>query len=43
MTNIFENIKIDKENEQFEDLIKSENVRIERIVSNGQSSRDDFW
>lgn len=43
MMNIFENIKIDKENEEFLDLIKSKNVRIERIVSNGQSSPVNFW
>ena len=41
--NIFQNIKIDKENEQFFDLIKSENVRIEKVVSNGQISEKDFW
>lgn len=41
--NIFQNIKVDKENEQFFDLIKTENVRIEKIVSNGQKSKDDFW
>lgn len=41
--NIFKNIKIDKENEQFFDLIKTENVRIEKIVSNGQKSKEDFW
>lgn len=41
--NIFENIKIDKQNEQFFDLIKNENIRIEKIVSNGQSSPNDFW
>ena len=41
--NIFKNIKIDKDNEQFFDLIKSEKVRIEKIVSNGQVSPKDFW
>ncbi len=43
ISNIFENIKIDKQNEQFFDLFKNENVRIEKIVSNGQSSPKDFW
>lgn len=43
LENIFENIKIDKENEQFFDLIKNDNVRIEKIVSNGQNSPKDFW
>ncbi len=41
--NIFENIKIDKQKEQFFDLIKNDNVRIEKIVSNGQSSPKGFW
>ena len=43
LTNIFENIKIDKKNEQFIDLLKHKNLRVERIVSNGQSSPVDFW
>lgn len=41
--NIFENVLIDKENEEFRDILKSENLRIERIVSNGQNSPNDFW
>jgi cupin 2 domain-containing protein len=41
--NIFDNIKVDKQNEQFFDLINSKNVRIEKIVSNGQKSEDNFW
>ncbi|XOB63548.1 cupin domain-containing protein [Campylobacterota bacterium DY0563] len=41
--NIYDDILIDKKNEQFIDLIKNENVRIEKIVSNGQSSPKDFW
>lgn len=43
MQNIFENIIINKENEEFIDLLKTDNIRIERIVSNGQSSPIDFW
>lgn len=43
MNNIFENIIIDKQNEEFIDILKSENVRVERIVSNGQASPKDFW
>ncbi len=42
-SNIFENIKIDKQNEQFFDLLKKDNLRIEKIVSNGQNSPKDFW
>ena len=41
--NIFENVLIDKENEEFSDILKRENLRIERIVSNGQTSPNDFW
>jgi cupin 2 domain-containing protein len=41
--NLFENIIYDKENEQFFDLLKNENIRIEKIVSNGQSSPINFW
>ncbi|WP_320033680.1 cupin domain-containing protein [Halarcobacter sp.] len=41
--NIYDDILIDKKNEQFIDLIKNENVRIEKIVSNGQCSPKDFW
>jgi len=41
--NIFKDIKIDKENEQFFELIKKDDVRIEKIVSNGQVSPKDFW
>ncbi len=42
-SNIFKNIKIDKQNEQFFDLLKKDNLRIEKIVSNGQKSPEDFW
>ncbi|CAI8221001.1 MAG: Uncharacterised protein [Arcobacter lacus] len=41
--NIFENIKINKDKEQFNDIINTKDVRIERIVSNGQTSEQDFW
>ena len=41
--NIFKDIKIDKNNEQFFDLLKTENIRIEKIVSSGQTSPKDFW
>jgi len=43
MTNLLENIIVDKSKEEFLDILKHENVRIERIVSNGQSSQKDFW
>lgn len=41
--NIFDDIKVDKTKEEFKELLKSENIRIERIVSNGQTSEDEFW
>jgi len=41
--NIFENIIIDKNQEQFFELLKNDNIRIEKIVSNGQSSPINFW
>ena len=41
--NIFADIKIDKKSEQFFDLLNHKNVRIEKIVSNGQCSPVDFW
>ena len=41
--NIFENIIIDKDKEQFFDLLKNDNIKIEKIVSNGQSSPINFW
>ena len=41
--NIFENIIIDKNKEQFFDLLKNDNIKIERIVSNGQCSPINFW
>lgn len=41
--NIFENIMIDKNKEQFFDLLKNDKIKIEKIVSNGQSSPINFW
>jgi len=41
--NVFENILIDKSKEEFFEILKNDNIRIERIVSNGQSSPKDFW
>jgi len=41
--NIFDNLPIDKSSEQFTELSKKEDIRIERIVSNGQKSKKDFW
>ena len=45
MSNLFDlsDIDLSKGEESFTDLLKSENVRIERIVSTGQTSPKDFW
>lgn len=41
--NIFDNINVDKINEEFIKILRDKNIRIERIVSNGQISDADFW
>lgn len=41
--NLFGNIPIDLEDEFFEDILTTDNFIIERIVSDGHSSPDDFW
>lgn len=41
--NIFDNIIVNKKNEEFNEILKQDNVRIERIVSNGQTSDENFW
>jgi len=43
VNNILSNIKIDKNNEEFIEILKKDTIRIERIVSNGQVSQEDFW
>ena len=43
MKNIFSNIPSDIPNEIFEDIITTEKLRIERIVSKGQTSPDTGW
>lgn len=43
MKNIFENLPSDLSSENFIDLVKSDNVRIERIVSFGQASPESGW
>jgi cupin 2 domain-containing protein len=43
MDNIFSNIPSDIPSELFEDIINTENVRVERIVSKGQTSPDVGW
>ncbi|NTS76200.1 cupin domain-containing protein [Catenovulum sp. SM1970] len=41
--NIFKNLPTDLSEEVFEDLIKTEHIRIERIVSKGQSTPEGEW
>ena len=41
MTNIFDNLPVRTEGEEFTDLFSRRGVRIERIVSNGQSTPTD--
>lgn len=41
--NFFDKVTIDKENEIFLEIFKNDNIKIEKIVSNGQSSPENFW
>lgn len=41
--NLFKEIPANLTDEQFSILAEGKNLRIERIVSNGQSSPDGFW
>ena len=41
--NIFDKIIVDKEEENFFEIIKNETIKIEKIVSNGQISPENFW
>ncbi len=41
--NIFDEIPVDKKNEKFFEILQSKNVKIEKIVSNGQISPENFW
>lgn len=44
MNNFFDTDHLPRGSEEvFEEIIRKENVRIERIVSTGQSSAADFW
>ena len=43
MKNLFSSIPNVVENEMFEDLLKHDNVRVERILSKGQSSPMEGW
>ena len=41
--NVFKNIPDDLVDEFFETITETKNIRIERIVSRGHASPDDFW
>ena len=41
--NIFEEIIVDKNKEKFFEIFKNETIKIEKIVSNGQTSPQNFW
>ena len=41
--NIFEQIIVDKNEEKFFEIFKNETIKVEKIVSNGQKSPENFW
>lgn len=41
--NIFRDIPDDLRNEVFEEIVSSENFKLERIISEGNSSPEGFW
>lgn len=41
--NIFEKIIVNKKEEIFFEIFKNETIKIEKIVSNGQKSPENFW
>lgn len=41
--NFFEDVDINQKTEQFSEILRAPGVRIERIVSNGQTTPDDDW
>jgi len=43
MNNLLENLPDSLNEEQFEDIVKGKDVRIERILSHGQSSPESGW
>lgn len=43
LNNIFSNIPEQIPKEIFEEIIKTENIKIERIISRGHSTDDDHW
>ncbi len=41
--NVFEELPVNKNEELFFEIFKNEKIKIEKIVSNGQTSPDNFW
>ena len=41
--NIFTQIIVDKKEERFFEIFKNEIIKVEKIVSNGQTSPENFW
>ena len=41
--NIFTHTEVNKEEEIFFEIFKNDIIKIEKIVSNGQKSPDNFW
>lgn len=41
--NIFDEIPVDKSEEKFFQIFQNDIIKIEKIVSNGQKSPQDFW
>jgi len=41
--NIFSEIPENLKDEIFQSIIEKENLKIERIISNGQTTPEDFW
>ncbi len=41
--NIFENIPDHIPEELFQEILQTENFKVERIISRGHSSEDDYW
>jgi cupin 2 domain-containing protein len=41
--NLFEDLSLTAHEEHFQTLLSRDGVRVERIVSNGQSSPEGFW
>ena len=41
--NLFDNLPQKQKDEIFEEILSTDNLRVERIISDGQKSPDNFW